>query len=321
MKNIFRIFHKDGIKKDAPAEVSELPAQREESTEEKETAAEATAEKQLSGHDGAPQGDPVKAEKAPRDDGFVTWCRSKTQGGIERRERNDIYEAYSLYGTDQEGRLSCRYYHRYPEHERDFALSYSRVLTFAEFNSRLLGELDKGGLTLGEYHDCVRRAEEAAAEAAQDIADYTGFTDEELAALRAFCEGLDNLGQKRYRYSDGVFHCEADSAVEAETLHLCFRRPLRHDALYGDTAGVSREKVGGYDIDDIWIMGVFNRLRDRCAACGVTRMISEWSLRHETVWLMTADGLDGVGGSLLVAVGEVENLVRFGFYTLGFSGR
>ena len=85
--------------------------------------------------------EPEQPVKQPPADPFVEWCRSQVRGGIERRERNDIFEAYNVYGVDEHDRLTFRRYHRYPEHERDFDLSYSRTLTFEELNRRLLSEL------------------------------------------------------------------------------------------------------------------------------------------------------------------------------------
>ena len=106
-----------------------------------------------------PQVAPQKSEPQNPDDGFLEWYRTPTRGGIERRERNDFFEEYNVYGTEK-GALICRRYHRYPEHEREFDLSYSRALRFSEFNRRLLSELDRGGMKLGDYRDCIEKAEQ-----------------------------------------------------------------------------------------------------------------------------------------------------------------
>ena len=95
----------------------------------------------------------AEPEPAEPYDGFDEWFRTRTRGGIERRERNDIFEEYCVYGADESGALTCRRYHRYPEHERDFDLSYSRTLTFDELIRRLLSELDMGDIKLPAYHD------------------------------------------------------------------------------------------------------------------------------------------------------------------------
>ncbi len=103
----------------------------------------------------AVEAEPEPVPEVPKDS-FTEWCRSQIRGGIERRERNDIFEAYSVYGVDG-GRLTCRYYHRYPEHEREFDLSDTRALSFNDFNRRLLSELDRGDLRLAAYNTIVSK--------------------------------------------------------------------------------------------------------------------------------------------------------------------
>ena len=284
-----------------------------------------------------PEDSPVTAP----DDGFDEWCRSQVRGGVERRERNDIYEAYTVYGADAEGRLVCRYYHRYPEHEKAYGLSYERVLSFGDFNRRLLAELDRGDMRLGDYNACIDKAERIAGtdpSGADGTIAYDGFSTDEEAALRAFCDAMDNLKDMSYLHSDGVLSCECESIVGGEKLIIRFRKALRHDALGTEAAGVKQESIGGYDIDNMWIMGVYNRLRDRCSAVVVTRLSSEWSIERESLYLMRAEGFNsqggidtvssdavitggprGVEGGLLVAVGEADSFRRFGFYSLDFS--
>lgn len=284
---------------------------------------------------------PPHVERTP-EDAFTEWCRSQVRGGIERRERNDIYEAYTVYGVDESGQLACLCYHRYPEHERSFALSYRRTLSFDAFNQRLLGELDKGGIRLADYRLCIARAEQltdpaapgepadtgatasstcqntaASAGAAAD----EGFTDAERASLRDFCEALDHLKDKEYRSSEGIEHCSCKSLVGEEELNLWFRKPMKHDALFTTVSGVNRAPVNGYDIDNLWIMGVYNRLYERCGSCKITLLTSAWSLRSESVYLMSVEGFSGVDGTLLIAVAESSNFARFGFYALDFSGK
>ncbi len=264
---------------------------------------------------------PIEAPPAePPEDRFTEWCRSQVRGGIERRERNDIFEAYSVYGTDEAGRLACRFYHRYPEHEKDFDLSYTRALSFDEFNRRLLSELDKGDLKLSEYHDCIQKAA-ALSQMTSSEADYQGFTDAELNVLQAFCDAIDTLKDKRYLHGDGIFSCECESIVGSESLNIRFRKPLPHDALSREIAGVSKKEVAGYDIDDMWILGVYNRLRERCSGCGVIQLTSEWSLEKESVLLISAEGFSGIDGTLLVAIAESSMFRRFGFYSLDFSNK
>lgn len=262
----------------------------------------------------------VKEEKTP-DDGFIEWRRSRVHGGVERRERNDIYEAYNIYGADAEGRLTVRCYHRYPEHERDFGLSVSRTLSFGDFNRRLLSELDQGGLTLADYHACVANAERLADPDAAYTGESAGFSDAQEAALRGFCDAADILKEQSYLHSEGVLSCECASAVGDDRLILRFRRPLPHDALGTDIPGVLKEDKGGYDIDNLWIMGVYNRLREKCAACRVTLLTSAWSIERESLWLFSVEDFEGVGGKLLAAVGEAGSFRRFGFWSLDFSKR
>lgn len=272
----------------------------------------------------APEEEPVPQPEpdppAEIDDGFTEWCRSQIRGGIERRERNDIFEAYSVYGADAAGNLTCRYYHRYPEHERDFDLSYTRALSFEQFNRRLLGELDKCDLKLADYADCIRKAA-ALSDKPLPVGDADGLSDDEFAALQDFCESMDTLKDQSYLHGDGVFRCECESVVGGESLNLRFRKPLTYDALTNGADGVRMEEIGGYDIDDMWVMGVYNRLRERCTACKVIRLTSEWSLDKESVWLIRAAGFPGIGGDLLTAVAPSEQFRRFGFYSLDFSNK
>ena len=259
------------------------------------------------------------AKGAP-DDGFTEWCRSQVRGGIERRERNDIYEGYNVYGMDAEGRLVCRRWHRYPEHERDFALTYSRELSFGDFNRRLLSELDKGDLSTEDYRTAIIRAE-----AQNHVPDHSGnsdsFSDAEREAVHAFCESLDNLKDKSYVTVSGVYRCECESAAGGERLNLWFRKPLRHDALNAEVSGVSKESISGYDIDDIWIMGIYNRLRERGAVCEVARITNEWGMNRQQVYLFSVTGLSGIDGDVLIAVSGSDNFARFGFYSLDFSNK
>ncbi len=296
MKNPFRFFRSSAEKpapqpSPAPAAVPEAPA---------------------------PQPTAPTEEPAPADP-FIEWCRTRVQGGIERRERNDIYEAYSVYGTDDKAQLICRYFHRYPEHERDFDLSYSRALTFSEFNKRLLSELDKGSLTLLEYHACIEKAASLTSAPSSDTDPYTGFSEGETAALHAFCDGMDILTDREYRHAEGVFRCSCRSAVGDDALTLWFRKPLAYDALDGDVAGVGKTPVESYDISDLWIMGVCNRLREHCQSCRVTLLTSEWSLDHESVYLIAAEGFQNIPGTLLLAVSDSAAFARFGFFSLDFS--
>lgn len=265
--------------------------------------------------------EPEQPVEQPPADPFVEWCRSQVRGGIERRERNDIFEAYNIYGVDEHDRLTCRRYHRYPEHERDFDLSYSRTLTFDELNRRLLSELDKGDIKLSAYHDCIAKARALCDIPTPDVGEFIGFTENETAALREFCETFDTLTDKEYRSSDGVFCVACRSVVGDEQLNLRFRKPLPHDALDSEIAGVSKTPVEGYDIESLWIMGVYNRLRDRCQSCRVTVLTSEWSLQKEIIFLMQAEGFSPIDGTLLLAVADETSFPRFGFYSLDFSNK
>lgn len=260
---------------------------------------------------------PEPEAKAPADD-FIEWRRSQIHGGIERRERNDIYEAYNVYGTNGQGQLICRRYHRYPEHERDFDLSYSRNLRFDEFNRRLLSELDKGDLKLVDYNECIHKAAQLTENETQEPP-AAGFSESENAALKAFCEAFDTLTDKEYRRTDGIFYCSCRSVVGDELLGLRFRKPLPHDALYTQTAGVGRKPVEGYEIESLWIMGVANRLGECCSRRKITLLTSEWSLKKESVFLMTVEDFPGVDGTLLVAVADEDAFPKFGFYSLDFS--
>lgn len=275
-------------------------------------------EKSIPDEEAPLQTEPEPVEKTTPEDDFVEWCRSQVHGGIERRERNDIFEEYTVYGTDGQGRLVCRRWHRYPEHERDFDLAYSRNLNFDEFNRRLLSELDKGYLKLSVYNDCIEKAARLTQTASQ-VPPYEGFTESENAALKAFCEAFDTLTDKEYLRSDGVFCCSCRSVVGDERFSLRFRKPLPHDALYTETAGVSRKPVEGYDIENLWIMSVANRLGECCTSRKITLLTSEWSLNKESVYLMTVEGLPAVGGTLLVAVADEAAFPHFGFYSLDFS--
>lgn len=257
----------------------------------------------------------------PSVDPFVEWCRSQIRGGIERRERNDIFEAYNVYGVDEQNRLTCRRYHRYPEHERDFDLSYSRALTFDEFNRRLLSDLDKGDIKLPVYNDCIAKARELCDLPLPEAKDFNGFSEDETSALHDFCEVFDTLTDQEYRTADGVFCCACRSVVGDEMLNLRFRKPLPHDAMNGEIAGVSKTPIEGYDIESLWIMGVFNRLREQCQSCRVTVLTSEWSLAKESVFLMQAEGFPSVDGSLLLAVADEASFPRFGFYSLDFTNK
>ena len=257
----------------------------------------------------------------PPVDPFVEWCRSQVRGGIERRERNDIFEAYNVYGVDEHDRLTCRRYHRYPEHERDFDLSYSRALTFDELNRRLLSDLDKGDIKLPVYNDCIAKACELCDIPLSDPAGFNGFSEAECAALRDFCEAFDTLTDQEYRTTDGVFCCACRSVVGDEAFNLRFRKPLPHDAINGEIAGISKTPIEGYDIESLWIMGVYNRLRDRCQSCRVTVLTSEWSLKKESVFLMQAEGFSTIDGTLLLAVADEASFPRFGFYSLDFTNK
>ena len=300
MKNPF-VFLKNKKSNNLPAE---------EETEETEIIEDASRETQ------------IEQPKLESEDDFTEWARSQTHGGIERRERNDIYEAYSIYGTDSKGALICRYYHRYPEHERDFDLSYSRSLTFDEFNRRLLTELDRGDMKLADYNYCAGMASSLTGNSASPADEaYGGFTDEEISALNSFCEALDTFKDKNYINENGVYRCECESVVGGEILNIRFRKPLLHDAFDTDVPGIQKESMYGYDLDDIWIMGVYNRLNERCSSCKLTKLTSLWSLNKESLFLIKAEGFDGIDGTLLTAVGGREDFTRFGFYSLDFSNK
>ena len=301
MKNPFRFFH--AAAKDEPTPKPDQAADQKEQPAPEEPVTEAVPN------------EPVIEEAQ---DSFIEWCRTQVRGEIERRERNDIYEAYSVFGTDN-GQLICRFYHRYPEHERDFDLSYSRQLSFDEFNRRLLSELDKGDLKLSAYNECIEKAASQNQTPPVDAPAYDGFTEEESAALRAFCDSMDTLTDKEYRGGDGIFHCSCRSVVGEERLNLRFRKPLPHDALSADIPGVGKKSVEGYDIDDLWIMGIHNRLSERCDSVRITLLTAEWSLSHESVYLMAATGFPGIEGTLLLAVADEAAFPRFGFYSLDFS--
>lgn len=259
--------------------------------------------------------EPVEEKPA---DSFVEWCRSMVQGGIVPNGRNDIFEAYSVFGTDG-GRLICRYYHYYPEHEKDFGLSYSRELTFEEFNKRLLSELNKGDVKLDAYNECIEKARELCGLPDGDYPVNEGFSDEETAVLKRFCESTDTLIDPEFRTTNGVFYCGSRSVVGDFSLHLRFRRPLPYDALHTDVAGVGRKSVEFFDIENLWIMSVCNRLREQCKSCEITLLTSEWSLKKESVYLIKADAFPGIDGDLLVAVADEEAFPHFGFYSLDFS--
>lgn len=264
-----------------------------------------------------PQPEPEKAAEDP----FVEWCRSQVRGGIERRERNDIFEAYNVYGVDEKNRLVCRRYHRYPEHERDFGLSYARVLSFDELNTRLLAELDKGDLKLAAYNECTAQARQLCDIPAPGIAEYEGFTESETDSLRSFCEAVDTLTDKEYRTTDGCFCCSCRSVAEDQHLNMRFRKPLPHDAIFTEVAGVSKKQIDGFMIDSLWILGVYNRLNEQSARCRVNVLTSEWSLDKESVYLIEAEDLSGISGKLLIAVADESSFARFGFYSLDFANK
>lgn len=264
---------------------------------------------------------PKAQEKEPKkpDDGFVEWYRTPVRGGIERRERNDIYEEYRVYGTDKDGRLTCRRLHRYPEHERDFDLSYSRTLNFDEFNRRLLEELDKGDMKLSEYNRCIALAKGVDDSGAQMQSG--ALSDDEKQLLEAFCDGMDTLTDKSYLHGEGTLNCECSSVVGGETLQLRFRKPLQYDALDTQVGGVSRKQIEGYEIENLWIMSIYNRVRERCTACKAYVLMSEWSVGRESIRLFLAEGFEGIDGTLMIAVGSPADMSRLGFWSLDFSAR
>lgn len=300
MKNPFDFFKHKKAKAPTAVEEASIPEIAEESAQEP----------------------PIEQSELEPEDDFTEWGRSQTHGGIERRERNDIYEAYNVYGTDSKGSLICRCYHRYPEHERDFDLSYSKALTFDEFNRRLLSELDRGDMKLNGYNRCIGMAsglkddrEHPANEA------YTGFTEDEIKALNSFCEALDTFKDKSYINENGVYRCECESVAGGEVLNIRFRKPLIYDALDTDVPGVQKESIYGYDLDDIWIMSVYNRLNERCASCKLFKLAAMWSLNNETLYLIKSEGFDGLDGTLVTAVGKREEFARFGLYSLDFTNK
>ncbi len=264
---------------------------------------------------------PAAVKHTEPQDSFVEWCRTRVHGGIERRERSDIFEAYTVYGEDN-GALTFRRYHRYPEHERTFGLSESRSLDFEAFNKRLLAELDRGGVGLSDYHACIARAKELTGNPSDGEAPlFEGFSDSELAVLRGFCDSMDILTDREYRVAEGIFRCSCRSAVGDEGLSLWFRKPLPHDALEYAVPGVKREEIYGYDIEDLWTLGVYNRLRERSQAARVTRLTSEWSLNHESLCLIAAEGFSEIDGTLLMAIADEDAFPRFGFYSLDFANK
>lgn len=258
---------------------------------------------------------------SPVEDDFTEWCRSQVRGGIERRERNDIFEGYHVYGVDGQNRLVFRRYHRYPEHERDFDLSYTRILRFDEWNRRLFSDLDKGDLKLPVYHECIEKARVLNDLPAPELVPFRGFSEEETVALREFCESFDTLTDQEYRTADGIFCCACRTVVGEELLNLRFRKPLPFDALDSAIDGVVRTPVEGYDIENLWIMGVYNRLYAHCKRCRVTLLTSAWSLKKESVFLMEAEGFSAIDGTLLLAVADEASFPRFGFYSLDFSNQ
>ncbi|MBR1532779.1 MAG: hypothetical protein IJ639_00290 [Ruminococcus sp.] len=270
------------------------------------------------------EAEPVEAaqtisEEQP-DDGFDEWFRTPTRGGIERRERNDIYEEYRIYGADKDGKLTCRRYHRYPEHEREFDLSYSRALSFEEFNRRLLEELDKGDMKLGDYNRCITAAERLS-NIDDSAAVSDALSDEDKRILELFCDGMDTLTNRSYLHNEGTLSCECESVVGNERLQIRFRKPLKYDALDTDVGGVSRKPIEGYDIENLWIMSIFNRLRERTTSCKANLLTSEWSINHESIHLFLAEGFEGIGGALMIAVGSPDDMSRLGFWSLDFSAK
>ena len=304
-------FHKIFSKKPDTAAKNPSAVISDEAAAAPKADAEVTQQKPVS------EAEPSPAKKEPADT-FILWCRSKTRGGVERRERSDIYEAYNAYGTDNDT-LVCRCYHRYPEHEKDFSVTVSRTLTFDEFNTRLLCELDKGDLTLPDYKQCI---EKAAVLSSLSIngSSFEGFHEEETSALRAFCDAIDILGEKSCLSQNGVFCCEGKSVVGDEPISICFRRPFPFDAMNRDTAGVQKEEIDGWDIDNMWLMGVYNRIRENTSSHRLFRLTSQWSLNKETVLLLSCEDFSSLKGTVLIAAGSAEDLSRFGFYSLGFSG-
>ena len=68
-------------------------------------------------------------------------------------------------------------------------------------------------------------------------------------------------------------------------------------------------------------MSVYNRLREHCSSCTVTLLSSEWSLNHESLYLLGIEGFEGVDGTLLIALGEADSFCRFGFFSLDFLSK
>lgn len=314
MKNPFKLFRSSPEKSD-PAPVPEPP---EEITTPIPPEPEPEPPKEITTPT-PPEPEPEPPVEQP--DPFTEWCRSQIRGGIERRERNDIFEAYNVYGVDEKNRLTCRHYHRYPEHERDFDLSYTRALTFDELNRRLLSDLDKGDVKLPDYNDCIKKARDLCELPTPETPDFNGFTDDETAALKAFCEAFDTLTDKEYRTADGVFCFSCRSVVGDEVFNLRFRKPLPDDALFSDVSGVGKTPIQGYDIESLWIMGIYNRLSERAEKCRVTLLSSEWSLKKESVFLMQAEDFPSIDGTLLLAVADETSFPKFGFYSLDFSNK
>ena len=124
-----------------------------------------------------------------------------------------------------------------------------------------------------------------------------------------------------FLHSEGALSCECESVVGEEFLQIRFRKPLRHDAINEEIGGVTRKPIEGYDIENLWIMSIYNRLREKCAACKVSLLTYEWSAAKEAVHLLIAEGFEGIGGTLMIAVGSPEDMSRFGFWSLDFSGK
>ncbi|MBQ6153667.1 MAG: hypothetical protein IJJ15_07970 [Ruminococcus sp.] len=267
----------------------------------------------------AKETNPDDKETKPQDS-FVEWCRTQVRGGIERRERNDIFEAYSVFGTDEDHHLVYRYYHRYPEYEKEFSLSFSRNLTFEEFNRRLLSELDRNDLKLNDYSSCITQAEHVLDQQATQTEDINELTEADASVLKEFCEAADILQNKSYLHNNGVLRCECESVIGDEKINIWFRRPILHDSVEAEISGVTKEPIEGYDIDNLWIMGLYNRLRERCQKVCVWRLTSEWSIEKESLYLFSAEDVSGTGiGTILIAAGSAESFRRFGFYSLDFS--
>lgn len=303
MKNPFRRFR--GEKPSAVSPATEQPAVSEPPAEPIRAESIRAA---------APAPDPPVPETPT--DSFVEWCRSNVRGGVERRERNDIFEAYNVYGVDGD-RLVCRCYHRYPEHQRDFELSLNRSLRFDEFNRRLLSELDRGDLTLEKYSDSIANAQRLTADTVE--VGYAPLSETELKALDRFLESLDTLTVKERLFSCGVLRLECESVIGAEELNLWFRKILPFDAAFGEVAGVTRTPIKGYEIESLWVMSLYNRLCERCSACEVHLLTSSWSVTQASVYLLTARGFPDIDAPLLIAVGDRAGFLHFGFYALDFS--